>query len=142
MAQIQGECVEQSLTGQPIQNEVLIHIWQCKQACSELTGLRCVQATRSDGAAEFTLSRALAQDSREGIYAHGSWHYARVMAMSTVTDRRTTGMVLKEKQQRGSSLRQIVVHRLRDNEDGSKGAAEKAGKHRDRFLSAFLRCMC
>ena len=96
-----------------------------------------MQATRNDGVAEFTLSRALAQDSREGIYAHGSWHYARVMAMSTVTDRRTTGMVLKEKQQRGSSLRQIVVHRLQDNEDGSKGAAEKAGKHRDRILWAF-----
>jgi hypothetical protein len=37
-------------------------------------------------------------------------------------------MVLKETQQRGSSLRRIVVHRLEDNEDGSKGAAEKAGK--------------
>jgi hypothetical protein len=38
-------------------------------------------------------------------------------------------MVLKEKRQRGSSLRRIVVHRLDDNEDGSKGAAEKAGKN-------------
>ena len=87
------------------------------------------QATRGDGLAEFTLSRALVQDSREGIHAHGSWYYASIMAMSTVTDRRITGMVLKEKRQRGSSLRRIVVHRLDDNEDGSKGAAEKAGKN-------------
>eukprot|EP01043_Picozoa_sp_COSAG02_P003726 COSAG02_NODE_93_length_37477_cov_78.101129_11_plen_91_part_00 len=81
-----------------------------------------------DEVAEFTLSKMLAQDSREGIHPHGSWYYARIMATSTVTDRRTIGMVLKEKQQRGSLLRRIVVHRLEDNEDGSKGAAEKAGK--------------
>ena len=80
--------------------------------------------------AEFTLSRALAQDAKDRIHAHGSWHYARITAMSTVTDRRTTGMVLKEKKNRGSSIRRVVVHRLNDNEDGTKGAAEKAGRLR------------
>lgn len=88
----------------------------------------CNQAATGDEVAEFTLSKMLAQDSREGIHPHGSWYHARIMPMSTVTDRRTIGMVLKEKQQRGSLLRRIIVHRLEDNEDGSKGAAEKAGK--------------
>ena len=82
---------------------------------------------RKDNVAEFTLSRALAQDARDEVHAHGSWHYARIRAISTTTDRRRTGMILKEKKDRGSLVRRVSVHRLHDNEDGSKGAAEKAG---------------
>ena len=102
------------------------------------------------------MGRGWAQDAGPvpRIHPHGSWHYARIVPVSTVTDRRVIGMVLKTKrrtdgksgksclgakaevdggedassaERRGRTPGRIVVQRLQDNEDGSKGAAEKAG---------------
>lgn len=94
-----------------------------------------VQMMSADNTKEFTTSKAWAQDTGLAppdhcrIHPHGSWHYARIAPMSTVTDRKTIGMMLREKRSRKDKQARIVVERLEDNEDGSKGAAEKAGAH-------------
>eukprot|EP01046_Picozoa_sp_COSAG06_P087078 COSAG06_NODE_33609_length_487_cov_0.902062_1_plen_135_part_10 len=96
------------------------------------------------------MGRGWAQDAGPvpRIHPHGSWHYARIVPVSTVTDRRVIGMVLKTKrrtdgksgksclgakaevdggedassaERRGRTPGRIVVQRLQDNEDGSKG---------------------
>jgi hypothetical protein len=123
------------------------------------------------------MGRGWAQDAGPvpRIHPHGSWHYARIVPVSTVTDRRVIGMVLKTKrrtdgksgksclgakaevdggedassaERRGRTPGRIVVQRLQDNEDGSKGAAEKAGTSPppaslsivDRVLSSCVVC--
>ena len=101
-----------------------------------------VQMRSVDSTKEFTTSKAWAQDtglapgewervrgSESCILRDGSWHYARITPMSTVTDRKSIGMTLKEKRGRKDKRTRIVVERLEDNEDGSTGAAEKAGTH-------------
>jgi hypothetical protein len=103
----------------------------CNLKCFEFANV--VQMRSAGNTLEFTTSKDWAQDTGLAppdncrTHPHGSWHYARISSVSTVTDRKSIGMSLKEKRVGKGKLWRIAVERLEDNEDGSKGAAEKAG---------------